>query len=659
MKVTSEIFDGTEFKVTREDLNEITLAQILSSIEKLNLNRITESDASENTFSTSISLPFEGESITSHSKTKLLGSGLVKLQSEGAIIIKEEVGLRDRKYRHLVEMYLWWKTAKEVDGYLENQYKKLERDWNANVKLGVNFRPLLWLVYSNTTLSDYQLREDTDMLNFIRMEHEKRSELYAKDAASKLVNFIKKSGGLDGLRNKAGIKVKNNDDKNKSTDKDSTKNEIESLLSQLSVIKKKEEKEKLEADARQFFDNMPGNLKATANSYIISDDTGIGLLLVKRNSTGVDIISSCKDSNIIKLIMTNEYRRRFDAIPRSTRSILELLFTQCVPKHLEHLAFKLRDKNKLESKGRKVQSVPRVLFMHQVGEFILSPTNSSSGVVSIIKPKTTPFNDIKHDVFMPTRLTESISRKLLRDYLFNLYEPSNTQYIPEVSNDGNVSHLITLINRADQEDIINLEIWPFTNTLNDFTDQVVVDDSQVGYIVWQADLSHDWFQKLVHEFINPWMYTLGRNITRENNALIQITFCETGLKADYSYRNGKFENNWFVDFDNVLDCHQSSQALFRTKELMTVFRSIAELCVLGEVILTLYDDLLRISFETDGDSGCEHTIYIPTVDIKGNHSTRPFLRYKPIPIVEIICDDLLNLSEFDEGSESSLLGGTE
>ena len=54
----------------------------------------------------------------------------------------------------------------------------------------------------------------------------------------------------------------------------------------------------------------------------------------------------------------------------------------------------------------------------------------------------------------------------------------------------------------------------------------------------------------------------------------------------------------------------------------------------GGIMFELNDDVLRIEFSTYVFGGSEHTIFIPTVDVDGNRSTKPFKRYFPITTVD-------------------------
>jgi hypothetical protein len=54
----------------------------------------------------------------------------------------------------------------------------------------------------------------------------------------------------------------------------------------------------------------------------------------------------------------------------------------------------------------------------------------------------------------------------------------------------------------------------------------------------------------------------------------------------------------------------------------------------GGIMFELNDNVLRIEFSTYVFGGSEHTIFIPTVGVDGNRSTKPFKRYFPLTTVE-------------------------
>jgi hypothetical protein len=159
---------------------------------------------------------------------------------------------------------------------------------------------------------------------------------------------------------------------------------------------------------------------------------------------------------------------------------------------------------------------------------------------------------------------------------------------------------------------------------------------------------------------------------------VKVTFNENTWQFEFTYVNGKFERNETVPIDTVDTSNQSVSAIFKMKDFMPVFKSLADLPICdvlkqdlsqlysevfddeddgveendenenafspfipdeaanykGGIMFELNDDVLRIEFSTYVFGGSEHTIFIPTVDVDGNRATKPFKRYFPITTVD-------------------------
>jgi hypothetical protein len=73
-------------------------------------------------------------------------------------------------YAHVAAVYFWWRSANGVAGYLEAEYAKLNRQFVSRVKYGVNFSPLLVLVWGNDNCATADLDRHSRALNSIDAE---------------------------------------------------------------------------------------------------------------------------------------------------------------------------------------------------------------------------------------------------------------------------------------------------------------------------------------------------------------------------------------------------------------------------------------------------------------------------------------------------------
>jgi hypothetical protein len=126
--------------------------------------------------------------------------GLEELQSHGAVMIGDLRRSNLSLYEQLIKIYLWWRTVKDIDGFLEAEYKAIGRKKTRKVPYGINFNSLLWLVFGfNSGMDGRIFLRWSKALNPVHNEYEARQDYYANDTVEKLANFMDIEGGIDGL----------------------------------------------------------------------------------------------------------------------------------------------------------------------------------------------------------------------------------------------------------------------------------------------------------------------------------------------------------------------------------------------------------------------------------------------------------------------------
>ena len=228
---------------------------------------------------------------------------------------------------------------------------------------------------------------------------------------------------------------------------------------------------------------------------------------------------------------------------------------------------------------------------------------------------------------------------------------------------------------------LNISFWPFYSTLEQPQDQLVVDTEYVFTPTWHAHVNRNEIKRIFYEFVEFWLDAKNdRYIARSSGTHdeVKVTFNENTWQFEFTYVNGKFERNETVPINTVDTSNQSVSAIFKMKDFIPVFKSLADLPICdvlkqdlsqlysevfddeddgveendenentfspfipdeaanykGGIMFELNDDVLRIEFSTYVFGGSEHTIFIPTVDVDGNRSTKPFKRYFPLTTVD-------------------------
>lgn len=552
-----------------------------------------------------------------HVKLGQLKSQLEGLKKSGVVVQSDVMRTHGQLYRHLAEIYLWWRDAEEQHpDYLRDQYKLIGRKFKS-LKYGYNFRPLLFLVYGNNAgLDKNYLRSYSGTLNAVNDEYNQRPELYEKNAVVKIAQFIDESGGVGAL---AGY----------DPDEEDSGGQLSSVdQKRIDKLEKTARGKMLRHAAQHDFETDHPLL--SAGDYLPADDNKYSLMLVQKTRKGLQLVGVLNDAALTQTCLIENYKRRFDAADRPVRPLLELLQTQCLPKQLAGISKALIDKSVLDGWGKEVfQAHRRVLFRHKKGEFVLSPMNAKSGVVSVVTPELAILKATERDVYLDPHSRELIERKCLQPFAFNYYQIGDSsgrlEIYPEKSS---ASHVAVLSHLGDAAEFFGITFWPFYNLPDRPQGQVIVDESFASSPTWQMALTKEWFQKLSDVFLDPWLNGHAKLLKRDKNGLLKLEFKPDELTINFLFEDGKFEENETVKFFVPSASKVRASAVFLSKDIVPALRSIAYLPVASNILVELYSSKLVISFHT-GERGCSHQVNIPVCDEEGKRSTKGFAQYKP------------------------------
>lgn len=591
----------------------------------------------------------------STAKQEQLNKNLVKLQETGGVVMCDLRVAHKNLFKHLSEIYFWWANASQQDNYLEDEYKKLARKFRT-VTYGINFAPLLWLVYGNNSgLNNQYADRYSRALNAMHKEVSKKPAYYAKDGVAKLVSFIEQSGGTAALAGYAPPEDNSSSSKSaiNTENAEAQKLQIQNILKQSWMLGKYRIDTQLPVEYPTYFNTT-------------SDDFAV--LLVKRTAQGFEIVDVDSSDDGVNTLLANTLRKRFDLCVFSIRPLLELIYTQCLPQSLEALAEKLVDITTLQEgkKTKKVHSHRRVFYRAETNEFVLSPMNATTGVVSIVKPYFDLLLDgCEKDVYMPYAERNNIETNLLRNFEFNLYDTElKTTPVPEYPELNTASHVVHLRHRTDNNQFQNISFWPFYSSLEQPQNQLLVKEDYKLTPKWYAHIDRDEIKRINDEFLNHWLSGHARYINRDAHTILQFTFADTWLAVEFVNEDGLFVNRQKIDLKPIEVSNKTVTVLFRTKDIVPALNCLADLPIIkksepvaiddliaddetdvksvepytlqfadmddsyrGGLRLELDDNVLRIHFYTDGLGGAEHTIYVPTANTLGAASEIPFYSY--------------------------------
>ncbi|MEN9757949.1 MAG: hypothetical protein RL755_2136 [Pseudomonadota bacterium] len=275
---------------------------------------------------------------------------------------------------------------------------------------------------------------------------------------------------------------------------------------------------------------------------------------------------------------------------------------------------------------------------------------------------------------MPVSERDTVENNLLRNFEFNLYNAEYPQCpVPQYSQANSASHVVHLRHRTKPHDFLNISFWFFYNTLTQPQDQLVIDDEYVFTPTWYAHIDRNEIKRVFYEFLESWLNAKNdRYLKRDSHLHVQVTFSATGWIIENTFKYGNFVNSRVLPIKAAQASSHSVSVIFKMKDFLPVFKSLADLPICdipkqtladvysevfegdsynaddgivpfipeeaadykGGILLELNQDVLCIKFNTYAVGGSEHTIYIPTVDAEGNRSTKPFKRYFPLTTID-------------------------
>lgn len=555
---------------------------------------------------------------------------LIKLQDESAVVHSITVKTNQLEYENIAAIYVWWHAAQSIDGFLAQAYQPTkERQVYGESSGKLSFRRLLFLMYGLYALDKDNLDRKNRALVCLHLEFEKNYSLYEKDSVSKLAAYIKSQGGINKL-----IDTSDNSDKNKdeasaasprsSASSNSRRQDDDQLISDETpfatykpkIVAKITDIMRLTAlgdEAVAFFIKNSANQSVTINPPIPTDKDGYAIAVIKRTASGYEVVSATGSMQSVKDVMISNYRTRYDAVPNSMRCILELLKTQSLPANLLKLYDKLTElSNQKRDDNTKRKVMRRVAYIASQQTLILSPTYSSSGVVTLAKLRNQLFEGEVVDCFMPTRCRKQLEQRLIAPNDFHMFKPTNNSLIHVFNYQGTASHMLRLENKVNSVDFLFTEFWPFETSMGDASKQLLFSSAYAERCPVQLDIPQSEFKKLAYDHVNKWLASYGDHFQRPANKILKFGIGANGFLLGFDWVNNTFRNEVSCDFDQPLAKSINYQATFLSKDLFLALHSIGDLQLIGDVHVSASENVVVFQYST---AAADYTVAVPTSNI--------------------------------------------
>jgi hypothetical protein len=615
-----------------------------------------------------------------------LDSELNALQSDCDAVEIKYVGARNELYKTIARVYYWWRKADAQKGYLDAKIEQMGGVFKKESKHGYNFSPVLQLVYGNS-ISDPEISKRGRVLNLLHEEYKKSPKKYGTDVV-KLSNYINQKSGmtkmvqdsitapsiktLETLVKKQTIagatsaaiattalptSLEISVAKQNAVDEEIAEELTEAeMLAELVkehgheyvFIRKPKhvekvrlspqvKKSKLAAEAEAYWKKNSGLGLIDADFGFETDTSNFGLAVVKRDASGVSVVNTFVDSELIKQALAAAYETQYAALPASVRCMYETLKTQLLPDHVaQNMHGKWGDGNVKKQTWEKrkgsvvtvqvpVKAIPRLVHTGSANLFILSPIATDVGVCTMVAPSSNVLAKHSHDVYLAPRSKNKLELLVLNAGNMNCYKPANPVLVQQANEP--FSHRVQLTSVADVSDFYFVDFYPFTASSSTNYGQAMIDVAYEKKIKTKVQLPRSFVHAVAKNGADKWLAGKGFHANRPSNRFAQLTLSAKSLRLEFDYKDGKAVSH----YDFALPASTKMQGVYKRKfvclDLFPVLSALGALQLTTDVKLLVDDNVAIFKFST---AAGDFVIAVPTCDSKGKRvSSAAFSQYIP------------------------------
>lgn len=550
-------------------------------------------------------------------QTANLKKRIEELQEVGERVWANKRRVRAEMRRHVAELYFLHREFLRVDPDLLNEiYRQAEIQYKKVTKQNYNFSPFLRLIWGTENCREQELHTYSRALNAIDQHFKKNAATYQKDGIEKLANFIKTSGGIQKL---AGYAVPEDD---KEIDDAGTLSAPKATAAAKQAV--------IEKKAVAAVTTLPVQVTVTATTptvHIPTASEDLGLLLVRRTDSGLDVVGTTRDKTLIKAVATACYQRSFAALHPELRALLETLRTQCLPAHLIKVQEDLVDIGETgHTKEKKAFAHRRLLVTEKGSCFLLSPTNAKVGVVTNATLKNGAWLKTDDDLMLSYRARKKLERELVSNYEFHLYKLG----APHRPIQYDAGHEISYVARLQDESHplerwMHLDFWRSEESSPEPLWQVSA-RPQNASLRWSAEMDGSWFRELAFAVLDMWFEGSGKHLRRKEHTVCRLTFKKDSITFEFTKQAKGFEITREVPLVMSATSKGISFVYFLSKDIIPALRAIADFDLEGVVKCKLADEIFSLEYAT---AAADYSIVIPQTNAEGYRFDKWFEEYTP------------------------------
>ena len=549
-------------------------------------------------------------------KQKTLQKELHDLQTNGTVTWANFRKSNFEFYKHIAEIYFWWRKAVAIESYLEAEYAKLGRQYKTNVIYGTNYSPLLWLVWGENQCSTSDSDRHSRALNTIDAEYLKRLSYYKKDKVERMAKFIESNNGIGGLCG-YGLAKKDEED-------------IEQLITNKQLQANTRQSNELSHQERTVVGYDAAINHYATNSVAPLIDFGtvlatnaddLSLILAKRTASGYQLLGSTNDEDLIKATAIKNFKHDFNALPIEVKCVVEAIRSQAIPLTL------LKERKHLieRTKGKNQQLMyRRLVYCANTSAFLYSSVRTNSSVVTKVTPHQSIFADVVSDIFLSPLTSNVVESKLIATNEFNTYQRFDTQANTQLLEEFGVYKLIRLQNIFNYSDFVILDFWRFDTNTNLPLTQVCVAETAFDKTNWEHTLDIGLFRHMALEVLDKWITSHAKYIKRKEGNLCQLVLSQNSLTLQFVEKFDDFEEKYEFLFVKPTKQIATTTLKFYCKDMMFVLRSIADY---DTPLIQVRANKSALQFEFVNATATIQ-ITVPTLDKKGLRSADAFDKFE-------------------------------
>lgn len=578
-------------------------------------------------------------------KKRLLGI-FDHLKVKCAKVLKTIANARYELYVNYAEIYVWWREAAKVDGLVDGLTGHLNSLKLYNVNHGINFSPLLVVLFNNT-LTDQERNRGSRLLNALHNEVTTNAELYRTDTVNKLACFIKGVGGVVAATRLVGKKSKGNGDSRTEQQEREMLNkaaEDSALVAGLGIkyrvvynsdeikpknVKEQDKVQALSKAAEVFWNDAKIDAKVSFSAPISVDKDGFANVLIKHvEGEGYQLVDINDDPKQTTASRVTAFRKQYEAVAPSLRVLCESLRTQIEPWNMGGTKDIVEVNPDDSLKGEESIARTRLLNLHETNQFLLSQPRMKSGVVTKVSPFASVVDAVEYDVMMAPFSKRIAEARLISESGFNLYQPKDAEKIPVTKGNSFLfSHKLNVSSKVKGMKQFDLLFKSFDDKSAKKSPQVTYLDTYDENLNFNLEVSARFVQAVTREFATPWTNDLGLNISRTAYNHLGLTFTESHLVLDHTVENDEYTLNKSVRYADGMSHAELYSQTFLAKDILPVLVALGNLPIQGNVEIKGGVDVLIFEFST---TAAAYFIAVPTFNVtKAQRSEAAFTQYVP------------------------------